>query len=304
MNTQHNFVIDRPLAQHCAELFHSTEIAVDPEEQLDDFVRQFCRQMAVRLAWLTGGKSAKLAEVSRSSITGNKLANGGGGPRSFLGLTRADGACPALAYVEFEGALSLMDQAFGGDGVLPDPLPESLPRAAEPVLARLARQIAETLQDVTGSAAAYSLTAQGDEIKKVIPFSANAVCQTVEFEVCEEGRKTWKFALAFDAKALPLPDCPGGHEGGPISPERGSFSAIDGACSEIPLTVDAVLARIMMPLARVAKMKPGDVLPIAMPREVALRVAGRPFARGPIGTQHDQIALQLTQMETPRGNSQ
>nr|WP_301332498.1 FliM/FliN family flagellar motor C-terminal domain-containing protein [Parerythrobacter lacustris] len=60
----------------------------------------------------------------------------------------------------------------------------------------------------------------------------------------------------------------------------------------MPLT--AVLGEIRAPVARLARLAPGDVLPLAISGQARLRVGGIEIARGQIGATDGQLALRLT----------
>lgn len=303
MNTQQNFVVERPLAQHCAELLGKARSTADPKELLDDFARQFAKYLASRIPALSGGKLAMVTESKRAEVAAYELAKTSDSPRNFVSVIADRSAPDMLLCMDRSSALTLMDQAFGGNGELPENLPETLPRAAGPVLGRLAGLVSDVLGKIATDCT-YAIEAQGDDLRKVIPFASTSACTTLSWDVCEEGKRSWGFMLAFDPKNLAA--LTGHNTKATDTPKaaRVRFFADSGTCAEIPLTLDAVLAEIAMPVSRVAALKPGDVLPIPVPRDVPLRIDGRRIASGSIGTEHDRIAVQLTQIETPRRKSQ
>lgn len=303
MNTQHNFVVERPLAQHCTELLGKAQSRVDPKELLDDFAKQFAKHLASRVPAISGGKLAMVTESKRAEIAAYELAKTSDGPRNFISVI-ADGTAPdMLLCIDRSSALTLMDQAFGGNGELPEALPETLPRAAGPVLGRLALLVSDVLGKI-GADCVYATKAQGDDLKKVIPFASTSACTTISWDVSEKDKQSWGFMLAFDPKDIAALTGSSATTAEMPKAARARCFADSGTCAEIPLTLDAVLAEIVMPVSRVAALKSGDILPIPIPRDVPLRIDGRRIARGPIGTEHDRIAVQITQIETPRGKSQ
>ena len=92
--------------------------------------------------------------------------------------------------------------------------------------------------------------------------------------------------------------------GGPDESQAPRRAASDGkspaepasrAIEDIPLTVLATLVDMRIPLARLATLKPGMVLPVSVARSVPLSIAGTIVAHGTVGELDDRVALQITQ---------
>lgn len=63
--------------------------------------------------------------------------------------------------------------------------------------------------------------------------------------------------------------------------------------SEVRLPVRSVLARPEIPAARLLTLKPGDVVPIAMPTSVPVTIGQRLFAQGTLGESHGCAAIRI-----------
>jgi flagellar motor switch protein FliM len=65
----------------------------------------------------------------------------------------------------------------------------------------------------------------------------------------------------------------------------------------VTIPARAVLTRAELPAAQLLTLRPGDILPVLMPAQIPLTIAGRPFARGTIGEANGRAALKIEQME-------
>lgn len=69
------------------------------------------------------------------------------------------------------------------------------------------------------------------------------------------------------------------------------------AAMRVTMPARAVLTRAELPAAQLLTLRPGDILPVLMPSQIPLTVAGRPFARGTIGEANGRAALKIEYME-------
>jgi flagellar motor switch protein FliM len=85
----------------------------------------------------------------------------------------------------------------------------------------------------------------------------------------------------------------------------GTNSAIDphwrekmkAAAMYVHMPARAVLTRAELPASQLLTLKPGDILPVLLPSQIPLTVAGRPFARGTIGEENGRAALKIEHIE-------
>lgn len=66
---------------------------------------------------------------------------------------------------------------------------------------------------------------------------------------------------------------------------------------EIAMPARSVIARPLMSMQQLMALRPGDVIPIAMPRRVPLLVADRRVATGTIGERDGRVAFMIDQLE-------
>ena len=67
----------------------------------------------------------------------------------------------------------------------------------------------------------------------------------------------------------------------------------------VALPARAVLTQADFPASRLLGLRAGDILPVLLPADVPLFVAGRRFARGSIGESNGRAALKIENMEGP-----
>ncbi len=65
--------------------------------------------------------------------------------------------------------------------------------------------------------------------------------------------------------------------------------------ADIPLTIRAELARLSLPASRLAKLRPGDVLPIPISTAVPLLVGDTQIALGSVGEHDDRLSLRIVE---------
>jgi len=71
------------------------------------------------------------------------------------------------------------------------------------------------------------------------------------------------------------------------------------AAQRVPLPARAVLTQADFPLSRLLALRAGDILPMILPGQVPLYVAGHRFAHGSIGASNGRNALKIDYMEGP-----
>lgn len=72
---------------------------------------------------------------------------------------------------------------------------------------------------------------------------------------------------------------------------------MQSATLRVPLPARAILTQTEVPVSRLLSLRPGDILPVMLPADVPLLVAGRRVARGTIGETNGRTALKIENME-------
>ena len=196
--------------------------------------------------------------------------------------------------------LQLVDIFYGGKGQLGTER-EELTDAEERFAARLGRDmgmqlaaawgdklsIAPELDCVTGDPAKLSAVRADDEL-------------LVQRFVLRGGKLDGRaFTCAYPVAALR------GIAGADHAPEARETSPADaawkttlsGALKEVRLPVRSVLARPEISLVKLLGLEVGDIIPLTIPRNVPVTVAGRNFAVGSIGEANGNAAIMIEHIE-------
>lgn len=283
-----------PKARHCAELLGAGPSIGEMVRPLAKLGEKLARTLPAKLGRLVGGEAPMVrigipAEGTLESIApGDKaLASHslmGLGPR-HLPLIATFGATPVLR---------LLDRAFGGRGIVPDPLPPAFPLSAELLLARIEEAIAAALSAGLGGDETHMVRPlqRDTDLSQLAPFAPAEPLLQIVLEVEEHGAQPWSLSLAFPLSTLAA---------ALVVPRRQRRAASSGArpgpgeepFASMPLEVTAVLVDMSLPFSRLSALRPGDVLPVTVARSVPLRVDGRTIATGTIGEVEDRVAVQL-----------
>ena len=253
--------------------------------------QRIARELAPRLARFTGDtpptvtssppRAADTADLAKTTgrLAANTLFELPGGPRFVVSLEAA-------------ALLRMLDRAFGGRGDVPEPLPPALPLSAQLLCERVEGAVAQALAAALGRAEATPLALRRDgDIAQVTPFAADEPLRLFGFDVTEAAGVRWRMTLAFAEAALPPllgTETTGSHKAVAADPCAAPFG-------DMPLPLTARLVDMAMPLARLSRLRVGDVLPVAVARQVPLHLGRRAIARGTIGALDDRVAVQLTE---------
>lgn len=287
MKPERTFIAERAAALHCPELLRT---GPSPEELAPRFHLAggaFAKDFATTLAPLLGGKPpATTCAAASIDAIGDLAANTlfAVGPQ----------AAPLLVSLDAGAVLAMVDRTFGGRGRAPDPLPESLPLSAELMLARLEALAAASLAAALGLASDTVRVLRRDgSLARLAPFAPGAPLLTLRVDMAEEGRDPWPVFLALEQTSLPVLFGPSGKSAAPRRHPRADPASEPFAA--LPLELAAVLVDMRMPMAALAGLEPGKVLPVAVERAVPLRLGTRTIARGSVGAADDRVAIRITQ---------
>lgn len=211
-----------------------------------------------------------------------------------------------LSTIEARAVLMHLDRAFGGTGEVDDILPAALPTSADLLAEQVEQCLAKALQQMLGGGAALRGVGRNSRYAMLSPFPAGCELAVLTLEIEELGAAPWKAMFAIRMEGLPAlfarpgMAAPTGENNGEESAGNGdgprpAADPLDKPFAEIPLPVEARLVDMAIPLSRLARLDVGTVIPIAVARNVPLRVGETVIARGTVGELDDQIALQITQ---------
>lgn len=293
MKPDRKLVAERTIAQHCPELLRPEPGAEELLPLLTRVGERLTRPLAAALAPVAGGKGlavkAKPARISTlddiamfaPDLAANSLI--GVGPDSLPLLTTLDAAA----------VLRIVDRTFGGRGEAPSPLPAEFPVSADLMFVRLETLLVQELEAVLAPDQTGMLEPlrRNGNLTLLEPFARDAAVAHLELEVMEPAGDTWEISVV-----LPIPTLAAVFGASPrrTAPVRHPMAdPMDEPFGDVPLQLSAVLVDMRMSMATVAAFEPGAVLPVAVARQVPLRLGQSTVATGTVGAADDRVALQI-----------
>lgn len=202
-----------------------------------------------------------------------------------------------LIAFESELVFTFVDRYFGGYGSKADAAREQFSTSEfsfmELLNAALLPDIANAWKAVMQSAP--TITSQSSDPRLLEGFNQADSLVATRFEVSVGDVKGGLWSVvpwsALDAlrESIAVPGKAGD------KPASADWRArLSTAVEEAPLELVAEIAHTRLSLNRVAQLKKGDVIPIASPDEVAVKVGGKTMLRGMFGSNGGQYAVRLT----------
>lgn len=305
MRMAQDFAAARAAAVHCAELTgHGLARGPRPEERsamIAAWRRDLARVLADDLSPLVSGDKLDVSILEPEALTGtDALARIGEVAANSLLRIGMSGETALLSF-DFATAVALTDRSFGGDGKLTSSLPEVLPRSAALMVDEAAAVIATALTRASygdappppGTRIGGEVVIRSENAGRLKAFALDAACVIVTLVIANRQGCEWRASLAMGAERLDrlLPGT-----GASTRPRKASAPATGMAApfAAMPLPLHVVLAQFDLSLARLQTLCPGDTIPLAMGRQVPLKVGDTVVAHGSVGTAEDRMAIRLT----------
>jgi flagellar motor switch protein FliM len=206
----------------------------------------------------------------------------------------------AIIAVDPEFVTRLVDSYYGGSGKPSRPRTREFTPTEDRLLARLTDAVAAAIREAWSDvvtlepvlAARETTTALASFVRRDEPIVVQP------FSISRAGGKPTIVTIAYTAaglrqfESLFAAKVHGGE--GDADPEwRMRLAA---ALENVRLPVRSVLARPEMTMSQLMQLKPGDVIPIALPTKAPLIVADRRMAYGTIGEREGKVALMIEQV--------
>jgi flagellar motor switch protein FliM len=293
---------ERPLANHCAELTGGSAGA--PTQSGPDILRAFAERLAdvlpSRLAGLLGGEPP-LVQAGEAQECDLAALSGRIAPLAANCLLGADApGQAALVSVEAEAIFRMIDRAFGGAGRVPEPLPVTFPLTAELMIARLEGVLIAALADAVPAAVPILPLRRDASLSRLAPFPPAEPLASVTLSLADADGAAWRITLAVPLGLLGEWSAPRPHHKPEADALRANPAApadpLSGPIGDVPLTLRAVLVDMPMAFSALSRLKPGQVIPVAVARSVPLCLADRVIAHGTVGAMDDRVALQISQL--------
>jgi flagellar motor switch protein FliM len=284
----------RPLAQHDAALLAREQARRAPPAVPFPSDR-LAGELSARLARLNGGRAPPVEYApGEDGSTAQTLETRVGALAANCLYACGPAGAHLVTSIGGEAVFRLVDRAFGGRGEAPDPLPRAFPLSSELLIERIEAIVAEALAAALDLPGAPPLLAVGRDasLARLAPFAPGEALEVHEFTVSDGVNRTLVLALPVGAPLAPSA------ADEPVRRDDGAGSANDGFApcfADVPLTLNAVLVDMPVPLARLAALAVGDILPVAVARNVPVMIADKRIALGTVGCLDDRVAVQLTQ---------
>lgn len=292
MTAEGTLTAERPLAQHSDLLGTREPDAGVVIKSLSAKLARLQTALADELADLLGGTRPQVTCGKLEKADAAKLHKLAGPVAANFRLADGKGH-QAFASLDHRSALALTDQVFGGPGTWTGSAVERLPVSANLTLTRFVQALGMALPPAFDLPEPLQSEARSDVLGKFISVreADDFIALRVEIAVGESA--PWQLLLAWrQAQAARLIDndraanAPAG-AGDRRRPDAKPFGGI-------PLPLTAVLARMDVPVSRISGLQPGDTIPLAIGRNVSLKLDDIEIARGEVGASDGAIALRLT----------
>ena len=292
MKTDHSFIPERALANHCPELFPAEQGQAEQREaDRAEFTGTLAKNLSQHLQGSLAGEKLAMSITANGAETASSLGQRVAAQSANFLLLCGARQTPFTVSFGLKTAIALTDRMFGGTGAPPDEEVETLPQSARLVLDQLAQNIATALRDAAGVEGPVEVAAQHASFARLEAFPRGDYCLSWDVKVQQKGAQDWQMQIA--AREADLDALLGGDKSARSKQQQQPRSPFDKPFGDIPLPMRAVLAEFPLPLSRLSRLKPDDLIPLALARQVPLQLGTRIFAHGSIGTQDDRIALRL-----------
>lgn len=295
MKPERALVADHVLAQHCPELLRSREAAPVPlTPAMARLGEALARALAQALTALTATEAPLVRSTAPRECSMAELAQGIAPLAANSLLMLGAPEMTALASLDAEAVLRMVDRAFGGRGDAPSPLPTAFPMSAELMVARLEGVVVTALGQALGTPGAVQPLRRDGCIAQLGPFADDEQLGVLTLEVDDPGRSPWKVTIALPQTALVK--LLGEGERPAVKPARKAQpNPADEPFGAVPLTVSAVLVDMRIGFAELSALQPGQIIPVAVARSVPLKIDDKTIAHGTIGAWDDRVAVQISQ---------
>jgi flagellar motor switch/type III secretory pathway protein FliN len=299
----HAFAAARPAAVHCPEL---TTRGPRPEESaalLTAWRRDLARLLADDLSGLLSGDRLEVTISEPERMSGADALRRIGQIAANALLRCAASAETALLSFDFATAIALTDRSFGGDGRISGSVPEALPRSAALLVEEASTMIAGAMTAASfgdmpppaGASMRGEVIVRSESAARLKAFALEAPVLVFTLDIFNRQGCTWRATLAVAAERMDRL-LPGGGRRPRARANRAPANGMAAPFAAMPLPLHVVLAEFDLSLARLQTLRPGDMIPLAMGRQVPLMVGETTLAHGSVGTAEDRMAIRLTRL--------
>lgn len=220
-----------------------------------------------------------------------------------LAIRPAGGPVTGQALLVMDGrfTLEMLDLYFGGLGEAPPVLPTEFSPAAEALVERLGRSIAEPLAAAWEPVSRLDLTPGRVEINAAMlsDFDAEDAVIVTRFGIAAASDKPVFVDLVYPVAALkPIGASLNARvHGRTADPEPKWRTGLTRAAMGVRFPVRSVLAEPTMSLGALMELKEGDIIPVSFGQFVPIMVGTHRLGTGVVGTQNGRAAICIHHLE-------
>ncbi len=207
----------------------------------------------------------------------------------------------ALLVMDGRFTLEMLDLYFGGLGEAPPVLPTEFSPAAEALVERLGRSIAEPLAAAWEPVSRLDLTPGRVEINAAMlsDFDAEDAVIVTRFGIAAASDKPVFVDLVYPVAALkPIGASLNARvHGRTADPEPKWRTGLTRAAMGVRFPVRSVLAEPTMSLGALMELKEGDISPVSFGQFVPIMVGTHRLGTGVVGTQNGRAAICIHHLE-------
>lgn len=303
MKSEGVFIAERLAAQHCRELLRGGVRQADPVKELDRLGARVAELIAPALSRLCAGKKLAVRALAATQFAGSDALVEKLGPNAAINLvTAGESQAPLILSLPARTVIAFVDLAYGGNGDTSAPVPERLSTSTMLMVERMMQPLSESLAGALAPEGECNIQSlcNGIDPELLAPFAECSV--TVLSLEIGDGRRTWEAVLGFPAASMAELFRNRGRNGAASAKGKQTASPKVEPFAGIPLPLRAVLVDMAVPVSLLSQLKPGQILPVAVARNVPLMAGEHVIAHGTVGALDDRAALQLTQITGNKEN--
>jgi flagellar motor switch protein FliM len=292
---ERSIVAQRAVAQHCAELVRTAPGTAELTARLESAAARLARALVPALAPLAGGKGLAIKPHAARELASLEFSLLLHGLAACTLFAVGPDALPLVVSIDAGAVLRMVDRTFGGRGMAPSPLPTEFSGSADLMIDRLEGLLTDHLAAALAlpTGLPFAPARRAGLFDELEAFPAIETLVMLELQVTEAGGEAWPITLAMPAATLAALFA--GTAPARPAERRTPADPLARPFAEVPLDLTAVLVDMRMSMKTLAALAPGALLPVAVARQVPLRLPdGTTLATGTVGAAEDRVALQIT----------
>lgn len=284
----------RPVAKHCSELIGTR--SKEPE-------RLSCLTLVGRrLSVILPQLFAPVCDEVRYVVQAEPVTKGDpddvlgdfDAPMSHVVISAGLHSDDLMISIEARSAYELLDRVFGGDGKVSGELPATMPGSVQTMLGRIEDVMMSSISKVApdDSLQQFAKGRRSDDLGVLRAFNEEDIVYVLAVKIACGDNHPWSVRISMRQQVVDLLN-----DATPRLPAPGHSSVLtpaDKPFCDIPLKLKATIVDMRVPLSRLEGLKIGDVIPVALARQVPLSVGDKVIALGTVGELDDRVALQIT----------